>query len=135
LVHLHHLRLPHPLGDLAQGGPVFGVQVPQPVQSSIRELGSLRCSGGLGGEPGHLGHGLLLHPAELLRVGRGLGGHGFTQSGFALAAPLDLGGHELHVGHRGLGAVRSTTELYLFELGIVLSFLHLVMGLRDTPEL
>jgi hypothetical protein len=127
--------LPHPLGDLAQGGPVLGMQVPQPFQSSIRELGSLRCSGGLGGEPGHLGHGLLLHPAELLLVCRGLGGHGLSQSGLALVAPLDLGGHELQVGHRCRGAVRSTTELYLLELGIVLSFLHVIVGLLDTPEL
>jgi hypothetical protein len=61
--------------------------------------------------------------------------HGLAESGFALAAPLDLGGHEFHVGHRGLGAVRRTTELNLFELGVVLAFLHLVVGLRDTPEL
>ena len=68
-------------------------------------------------------------------MGRGLGGHGLAEGGLALAAPLDLGGHEGHVGHRGLGAVRSTTELHLFELGIVHPLLHSIVGLLDTSEL
>jgi hypothetical protein len=128
-------RLPHPLGDLPQGGPVLGMQVPQPGQRSIREFGSLRCPSSFGGEPSHLSHGLLLHPAELLGMGRGLGGHGLAQSGLALAGAHDFGGHEFHVRHRGLGAVRGLTQFYLLELGVALPLLHLVMGLLDTPEL
>jgi hypothetical protein len=135
LVHLHHLRPPHLLSDLPQSGPVFCVQVPQPAQRSIRDLGSLRRRGGLGRQAGHLGHGLFLHAAKLLGVCRGLGGHGFAQGALALAAPHYFGGHELQVGHARFGAARGLPQFDLFELGVTLAFLHFVMGLLNAPEL
>jgi hypothetical protein len=66
---------------------------------------------------------------------RGLGGHGVAKSTLALAAPHDFGGHKLHFGHARLTAVRRTTEFYLFKLGVVLAFLHLIVSLLNTTEL
>jgi hypothetical protein len=114
LVHLYHLRLPQSLGDLAQGTPVFRMHVPESVQSPFGDLGTFRCPGGLGGEPGHLGSRLLLHAAELLCVGCRLPTHCLPQSTLALAAPHDFGGHELHVGHGGLGGGGGSAQLHLF---------------------
>jgi hypothetical protein len=135
LIDRHGRRSPHPLGDLPQGGPVLGVQVPEPFQRSISDLGSLGRGRSLGGEPGHLGHGLLLHPAELLCMCRGLRGHCVAQGTLALAAPHDFRGYELHVGHARFGAVRRAAQLHLFELRVVDSLLHVIVGFLDTPEL
>jgi hypothetical protein len=126
---------PHLLCNLAQSGPVLGMQVTEPFQRSICDLDSLGRVGSLRGEPSHLGHGLLLHPPELLSMHRGLGGHGVAQGPLALAAPHHLGGHELHVGHARLGAVRRAAQLHLFELRVVLALLHCIVGLLHTPEL
>jgi hypothetical protein len=99
LVDRHGRRSPHPLGDLPQGGPVLSMHVPEPFQRSISDLGSLGRGRSLGGEPGHLSHGLLLHAPHLLGMCRGLGGHGFAQGALALAAPHDFRGNEFQVGH------------------------------------
>jgi hypothetical protein len=120
------------LGDLAQGGPVFCMQVPQPVQSPLGEFAPLGRVGSLSGDPGHLGHGLFLHPAELLCMSRGLGGHGVAEGTLALAAPHHFRGHELHVGHGGFGGVGGTAQLHLLELGVVLAFFHGIVGLLYT---
>jgi hypothetical protein len=130
-----HRRPPHLLSDLAQGCPVLGMQVPEAVQRTLGKLGTLGRIGGLRGEPSHLGHGILLHSAELLLVRRGLGGHGVAESTLALAGAHDFRGHELHVGHGGFGAVRRAAQLHLLELGVVLALLHFIVGLLDPAEL
>jgi len=66
---------------------------------------------------------------------RGLGGHCVAQGAFALAGAHDFRGHELHVWHARLGAVRGAAQLHLLELRVVLALLHLIVGLLDAPEL
>jgi len=101
LVDLLH-RSPHLLGDRPQGGPVLGVHVAETFHCSLGQLGSLGRVGSLGSDPGHLSGGLLLHPAELLSLHGGMGGHGLLESPLALAAAHDLGCDKLHVRHRGV---------------------------------
>jgi hypothetical protein len=131
LVYLHRLRPPHPLCDLAQGAPILCMQVPEPIQSPLGELGALRCRRGFGGQAGHLG----LRSAQLLLMRRGLSRHAGAKSALALTGAHGLGGDELHVGHGNLGGVRGAAQLHLFELGVVDPFLHLIVRLLDPTEL